>query len=476
MHQIMKKLTNIFVFLLLSVNIFAQNWQIINQNKSYNYRTPNAQYITNTIRVDSVAIIQSDSVFYLNRIVTKKTMSAGKHYLLRNQPQFLEREIIKKSDNIFVLNNPNQNVILTNLHFGENWLYDSIRNISAVVSYEGIKNVLGTTDSIKTISLSNGKTFSISKNYGITEFYSQGDSSYNLVGVESENNIVGEKLPNFWDFYNWEVGDKFQRSVLSISGGDGFETNRRVLQYKIISKEIIGDTLKYKVKGKKADTISTDHSNEFITTDYSEELIFINSPTHYTNKLNNELVDVGRYFSQDNVWGKYYNRISFDLDDGRLVKKNGTTTTPAPTFFYTVSDTNSNCLLPFYGYSPYWIEVKFTEGLGFDYDWGYFDECGSEHFMGKVHLGDTIGVYYPDYDVINENQNIDFFAYPNPVKNILHINTDEINFRIELFDTKGRLWLSTENNKEISVSDLPEGIYLLKFISEKGVSFIKILK
>ncbi len=66
--------------------------------------------------------------------------------------------------------------------------------------------------------------------------------------------------------------------------------------------------------------------------------------------------------------------------------------------------------------------------------------------------------------------------YPNPVHNVLHIELSENNFGVEFYNMFGQKVLHVQNEREISVSKLPSGIYMLKITTEKGIYSRKIVK
>ena len=70
---------------------------------------------------------------------------------------------------------------------------------------------------------------------------------------------------------------------------------------------------------------------------------------------------------------------------------------------------------------------------------------------------------------INETKLI---AYPNPAKDILNIEGDYTS--VDIFDIFGKLVLSSELNKDINVSSLADGIYMLNINTEKGIQTQKI--
>jgi hypothetical protein len=67
-------------------------------------------------------------------------------------------------------------------------------------------------------------------------------------------------------------------------------------------------------------------------------------------------------------------------------------------------------------------------------------------------------------------------VYPNPVENILHVETDKTGMDYQLLNINGQTVSNgkLENmNQEINFSDLPAGIYFLKINNEKTHKIIK---
>lgn len=71
---------------------------------------------------------------------------------------------------------------------------------------------------------------------------------------------------------------------------------------------------------------------------------------------------------------------------------------------------------------------------------------------------------------IFEKTNSTFRIYPNPALDIIYIDTeDTLHFQAELYDSLGKLVLSTSNSKQLKVNSFPSGIYLL-VITEIGTN------
>ncbi|HLP11071.1 MAG TPA: T9SS type A sorting domain-containing protein [Flavobacteriales bacterium] len=74
---------------------------------------------------------------------------------------------------------------------------------------------------------------------------------------------------------------------------------------------------------------------------------------------------------------------------------------------------------------------------------------------------------------LNElNSHSAYNVYPNPVSNILHIETSSTNLSCRVFSTTGQLQLAFANQNTIDVSSLSPGLYLIK-IDDKNSSLTK---
>ena len=156
----MKKLfTNLF---LLTFSLcYSQNWAPINSIEKFNYQIDTASYISNTLWIDSVKIIGSDSVFYLNKIVLDCfdcpwTFDPLIEFKIANQGQFLQERIIKKEPDVYRFEGKRTFTLKTHFALNESWTFDSTGNVVATVVDIFEDEIFGETDSLKTIQLSNG--------------------------------------------------------------------------------------------------------------------------------------------------------------------------------------------------------------------------------------------------------------------------------------------------------------------------------
>jgi hypothetical protein len=67
--------------------------------------------------------------------------------------------------------------------------------------------------------------------------------------------------------------------------------------------------------------------------------------------------------------------------------------------------------------------------------------------------------------------------FPNPVKDEIFIKSDLVIEKVEIYSLSGNLLLlENKFNEKISVCALPQGIYLLKVYTDKGVAVSKVVK
>ncbi len=88
----------------------------------------------------------------------------------------------------------------------------------------------------------------------------------------------------------------------------------------------------------------------------------------------------------------------------------------------------------------------------------------------KFYAGDKSSIQYA------ENQ--DFKLFPNPAEHVIYLNTNDKQFDIQILDISGKLILQSQtgNHTKIDISKLPEGIYILKIISNHNLQTAKFVK
>jgi type IX secretion system substrate protein len=475
----MKKIV-LLITLISTLGVSAQNWNPINLNSEYNYKIDTAQLITNTIFVDSFSVSGNDSIYYLNRIMTNCDTCSNTSYKLKNQPQFLMRRVIKKTDSLFIFQDSTEFRLNPLKTLGESWMYDSINNTTAIVDSLYTQIVFGVVDSIKRITLSNNQTIILSKSFGILRFPYVNNNYFVLLGLRNNTLIFGEQLPRFWDFFNYEINDILQWKDYSYCGGGAHSSNTTYFKGTVLSKSIIGDTVSYQIQGKKHYRHYNDFQGTTITKDsFNLTLTFIDSISHLSNNYPNEVSNRSPNWSYSP-----YTPTIFYMENG-LQKK-------LIDFFYNpfmiVNPANNPDVVAPSGF-PYGLPKSiFTVGLGECITYSPGISCIDIQCMeGRIHLGDTIGTIYPDSfygidveeeeEIKNEQNNNDLIIYPNPVSDQLSINNKLTIYKISITDVSGRLVMTIkENISVINVTNLPSGVYFIKIDTDIGSVTSKFVK
>jgi hypothetical protein len=102
----------------------------------------------------------------------------------------------------------------------------------------------------------------------------------------------------------------------------------------------------------------------------------------------------------------------------------------------------------------------------------------SKLYCAYVSFEDSSKVSVKTYDMsagIDKNEALSFDVYPNPTKGLFHLRTDGLAGQVSILDLTGKTLSSSTfvNAIELDASDLPNGIYLLKVVSDAGVYGIK---
>lgn len=137
--------------------------------------------------------------------------------------------------------------------------------------------------------------------------------------------------------------------------------------------------------------------------------------------------------------------------------------------------------------------LRFNDTLIFDSIQVYIDPLSSydtefinmppEHYIDLN--GDTIRVLYfgffKDFVALSINyEHPNITIYPNPAKDYIKIEgLDAIQLQIEIYDVLGRLLLrqvAAFENNSVCIKDLPKGLMIIKFNTDKGVFVKKFLK
>ncbi len=482
----------IFLLLMLWNVAFAQSWKPLNLGWKYNYKLDSSVFITNTIWIDSAEVINGDSVFYLNRIVTHcDTCTAAlggpnpcdSCYALKNQPQFLQRKVTKLLNGIFYFNDTSKIVLNSLAALNDTWLFDSINNITAQIIAVATDSVFGNMDSVKTILLSSGDTIKFSMIYGILQYpnlYGL-NSYYRLAGIEGPN--LGEQVPGFWQFFDFNVGDVFHYH-------EWFADASAIpplfmsydIQYSITGVNQFSDSVFYDYSGNQWGFNVMGIPFNF---PISGTVRFKDSVNHFANFYGNQLLNTSLRI-KFNPWNYFtsfpdtaFDFAQYSIDSNGLFMKsfgnssfyNNYIEVDSIIDLMNIIDVNNNGA---------WIGTSFITykvGLGqTDYSYQFFEHGGEEHLVGYVKNGIPIGVIASVPTIESQNQ---FSIYPNPAKDKIHIEFANINSgKIFITDNAGRKILKKDFNEnviELNVSTIPTGLYFLSVQNADGVFNRKII-
>jgi hypothetical protein len=117
--------------------------------------------------------------------------------------------------------------------------------------------------------------------------------------------------------------------------------------------------------------------------------------------------------------------------------------------------------------NPYSTTEAYLRGVGYNYA-DYYSLFFSKNYGFSVRC--VFDQSASTWTGLESNQgNLVTELYPNPTSGILHIETSKAIKKIEVFDVLGQLVLSYGNEKQIDLSKLNSGLYLVRFTSENGV-------
>jgi len=505
----MKKLYFIILgIIVLNLSGFSQNWEILNSNRIYNYTHSDSAFITHTIWIDSTGLSGSDSCYYLNTIASHCDTCTDTTYYLAYQPQFLQRQMIKYADSSLSFTDTATFILKPFATLGQNWVFDNTNNINANISAIYADSIFGFADTVKTIMLSNGDSILISKLFGIIHFPDfYGGGYYTLSGIDNEN--IGERVPGFYEIFDFNIGDIFQYEHYSYAGGVKMSSTTNTEKHTILSKQIMNDTIRYEIE-RLGYYVLSNNIGTYPTQYYSEITFkdYINIPSAYYPDFgySSPSAYYCNFYNQKMIfWDSPHYTISrFNIDTmGIFTKECG--------IFYdywylggsgAYYNLNGNILIP---NGPEVFHLSYKESLGMtDYRLYWFEGATHVTMLGYVKGTDTVGTVYSDAIMtgINLNKSIaNINIYPNPTTGKITIQAEGI-IGIEVMDITGKTIFNTviaskakpacpvgrqsDNNNEIAtgyrprndeidLSNQSKGIYIIKVQTNKGVAVKKVV-
>lgn len=465
----------VLVFLLASNFLVAQNWTPISSSNVYNYFTNNNFSSAATIKTDSTKIIGSDTVYYLNRIVVKLNQTKR----IKNEGQFLNKYVINRPSGYITFKGDNDFTLKPYENTGVNWIFDSISNTTASITSIMTNYILGNIDSIKTIVTSASDTIILSKNYGITAFKrSTNNVNYKLEGIENLN--LGFRIPSFFDFFNYNVGDTLQYRY---HDHYFYASNQWTSQYDewgvrtqiITSKNVYADSLKYTITQYSGDTTKSYFSQFNISTNIiTKTLLFKRKNYDFLNSHNNAMRGPAKC-------GEVYQlRYSYDVIFNCNVKSNSDST-----LSLTQGEDTLRSFLPYcwnseeYGdnrgliHGKYWDYTKQNQYS--KYLQASLDLLGAS--INGVRYG-NISVFMNNIGLIENSQPDKVAIYPTVFSGKLSISCNGI-YIVNITDLLGRVlytkYVSSldDSATSLDLSFLENGNYLISLTDSNQKRYTK---
>lgn len=205
----MKKTACFALFcLLLSFSSFAQDWDLVALDTRYNFRSPQADFVSFTLGIENIAVDGADSIFL---VYPQKAIFLLDYPYVGMVGNILGDSLIKHPSSVYEcrfvqpleFDYPQETTMIhTKAEPGASWEFKP--GVTATVSEKKDTICWGIADSVKIISLSDGKTIRLSKNFGV--LFLEGQT---LVGLQGKN--IGTQLPGVSTFYSdWVNGAVFE--------------------------------------------------------------------------------------------------------------------------------------------------------------------------------------------------------------------------------------------------------------------------
>jgi hypothetical protein len=485
------KIILLFIISTMSFSLLAQNYQTIKSTDINYFGSASMNYILAT-RTDSIELSGTDSVFYSYKTLREPDASTTEACEFFAGPNWYGSKVVilANGDNLFFNKDLDTIRIETQAVLNDTFLvytHPGGSIIQGVVSSVNELSVLGTLDSVKTITLISdtamaftNPTILLGKNHGFVSFFppysfpfvylgpaatsvnSSSTYPYDLIGME--NPYVGVTRLKNVDIYDFDIGDRFIYSTYTSSLGQS-PWSSYYGERDVISKTLyLVDSVDYQfhdtskvIYGDGSGTVNVGYQGGMIPATY------YNLDEYYFNRLPEELED----FIGDNWNYLFINSCgSVEQTDYREA-------------FYYADPGNSACI-NFADLSWYATSQRIIAGGGVypvqgmadpgysvytSFNLSYFykingSECGSNTYLG------TKGVNFSEKD---------YLLYPNPAVNAVSIlfngqNQNQMN--LQIIDFSGKVVYSEGVDAEalssgysIDISEFENGMYLV-FIND----------
>lgn len=477
----------ILIPILLNIQVaFAQDWRPFNFDEVYYYQTDTASYPDVAFRTDSLQIVGTDTFGCFNTVYR----AADDELFDKYTEQFWQRKMRNAGDGMYYFTTPNSLALQAYAQPGDTWTFNLTTGATATLLSADTATIIGSLDSIKTLITSDGYQIALSKEHGLISFPARlsPTSLYcSLTGIGGRD--IGTRLPDFADYFDYQVGDIFQYSYYFWFFK--WESDYRLIKY-TVEDVVKSDTLiTVTVSGVQ---LISEYSFPSVeeTTEYIDTTFYIRPTDHsVATKLPNAYADM--YLEFPFYWDLTDDH-NYDIAQNWGVDSlNNQTTSDAycvegfvSDSWFVSQDENQFAVEPYYVMSNYC--VNYTSGLGLTHVEHIGVESGGELRLTAYRKnGDTVGVLLDDTAFIAsiaEYPKQSLKIFPNPVTDILYCKypTQRASeWAFQIIDVNGRIAQqgNAYNSEMLSIqtSMLPAGVYTLLLFDQQqtyySASFIQ---
>lgn len=422
---------------------FAQDWNLVAADTKYNFRSPQAEFVSYTLKVESIVVDGADSIFLLS---PRKAVYFFDYPYVALVGNILGDSLIKHPGAIyecrftqpFGFDYPQETTIIqAKAEPGASWEFKS--GVTATVSEKKDTVCWGVADSVKIVSLSDGKMIRLSKKFGVLSLEDQ-----TLAGLEGKD--IGTQLPVLADFYSdWVNGAVFEHFG---SYRYSYSSNTKIwTKYYVQGKTVTPDSIKINVRKLLRREKYTFTTLDTVTFEDKQEIFVVPNP----QSIQYPGVSTGNFSSYTST---HYRNTPQGLE--LIIAGIVTPSSSGPNH-----------------------RKVYVAGIGltsyeFSYTYPGFYTSIVENLPGYRKVGQTEqGTIHPDAffgvtNSIQEVSDIDHLTiYPNPAGSVVFIKCDDCPQpeTAEWMDLSGKVLKTVQNpglQSPIEVNDLPKGLYLLR--------------
>jgi len=498
----MKHFTSFFLCI-SSIVLQAQEWSPLFSNELSSYSLGNSELFTHSIRIDHVEESGSDSLLALNTVIKKcgdcpvitsdYCFDMDSAYFA-NQPQFLQRYILKDVSGNWLFMDPDTFLIVPHALIGESWIFASgDEEILATVTEIVEIDVIGEMDSVKVIALSNGRQIQLSKMHGLLLFPdTESELDYHLKGIRERG--LGQHDLSFEEVFDFNTGDVFFfHSYDGSSEGTSSNLIRRDVVNVVTGVDMVTvdyhETF-YSMQGNMWG-IFTEYSWENdVTIEYSKDLFWPLNDFKggaYAYNGTGSITSLG-FLENLLLEGLQVSQLRTDSSNGlSSIYFNGNLALVDPeTFLYGFTndsigyfckpfeDTDDLSYQEDFGIPT--ASLSYSKGLGITSRGAWLGLYTTEaRLAGAVKDGDTTGIYFDAEEILAMNIHeapmpLLLRVFPNPATDRITIHTSASGHdsKLEVIDQYGRVVITAPVKSmatDIDVSGLARGLYQLRWIN-----------